>query len=91
MDRVSERVKKSTEDAFENTVTGYDSVSVLRSNVNMSESNVDYAMLPVWLLTTKWKDQNFLFAMNGQTGKFVGDLPVDKGLFWKWFVLGMVM
>ena len=87
LDRVSERVKKSTEDAFENTVTGYDSVSVLRSNVNMSESNVDYAMLPVWLLTTKWKDQNFLFAMNGQTGKFVGDLPVDKSLFWKWFAL----
>ena len=23
--------------------------------------------------------------MNSQTGKFVGDLPVDKGLYWKWF------
>ena len=21
--------------------------------------------------------------MNGQTGKFVGDLPLDKGAFWK--------
>ena len=27
----------------------------------------------------KWNGQNYLFAMNGQTGKFVGDLPVDKG------------
>ena len=35
-------------------------------------------MLPVWLLNTKWKDKNFLFAMNAQTGKMVGDLPVDK-------------
>ena len=26
--------------------------------------------------------------MNGQTGKMVGDLPVDKGLFWK-YLLGI--
>ena len=24
--------------------------------------------------------------MNGQTGKFVGNLPVDKGIFAKWFI-----
>ena len=23
--------------------------------------------------------------MNGQTGKFVGNLPVDKKAYWKWF------
>lgn len=42
-----------------------------------------YALLPVWLLTTKWRDRNYLFAMNGQTGKFVGELPTDNGLFWR--------
>ena len=36
---------------------------------------MSYALLPVWMLSTRWKDQNFLFAMNGQTGKLVGDLP----------------
>ena len=25
--------------------------------------------------------------MNGQTGKFVGDLPLDKGAYWKYFIL----
>jgi hypothetical protein len=24
--------------------------------------------------------------MNGQTGKFVGNLPIDWGAFWKWFL-----
>ncbi len=85
LDRVSERVKKSTEDAFRDTVVGYDSVRAVRSNIHMQNSEVDYAMLPIWLLSTRWKDENYLFAMNGQTGKFVGDLPVDKGLYWKWF------
>ena len=49
------------------------------------ESGMKYALLPVWMLSTRWKDQNFLFAMNGQTGKLVGDLPVDKGKYLAWF------
>ena len=41
-----------------------------------------YALLPVWLLNTRWKDKDYLFAMNGQTGKLVGDLPVSKAKYW---------
>ena len=37
------------------------------------------------MLHTRWKEQNFLFAMNGQTGKLIGDLPVDKGRVAAWF------
>ena len=44
-----------------------------------------YGLLPVWLLTTKWNGQTFLFAMNGQTGKFVGHLPTDKKKKWAYF------
>ena len=44
-----------------------------------------YALCPVWVLNTRWKDQNYIFAMNGQTGKMAGDLPMDKGKMWKWF------
>ena len=42
-------------------------------------------MLPVWLLNTKWEGKDYLFAMNGQTGKLVGDLPVDRKRFWATF------
>jgi hypothetical protein len=38
-------------------------------------------------MTTTWRDKTYLFAMNGQTGKFVGDLPTDWGIFWKWFAI----
>ena len=36
------------------------------------------------MLHTKWQDQDYLFAMNGQTGKLIGDLPVSKGKFTAW-------
>lgn len=54
----------------------------------MSEKSdkAKYALFPVWLLSTSWRGENYLFAMNGQTGKFVGDLPVDKGAARKWML-----
>ena len=36
----------------------------------------------VWILNTTWKGKKYIFAMNGQTGKIVGDLPADNGAFW---------
>jgi len=83
--RANERINASTEDAFRNTVIGYKSVTREYSNINLIRGDVKYVLMPVWLLSTKWNGKNFLFAMNGQTGKLVGDLPVDRGKFWGWF------
>ncbi|MGN1480826.1 hypothetical protein [Porcipelethomonas sp.] len=84
--RANERIKKSTEEAFRNTVMGYATVNSVYSNISYSNSQSHYALLPVWILNTTWNDQKFIFAMNGQTGKFVGNLPTDKKLFWSWFL-----
>ena len=34
-------------------------------------------MLPVWFLNYKYKGKDYEFAMNGQTGKIEGYLPVS--------------
>ena len=83
--RANERIRASTVASFESTVTGYDTVTTQRVNLQLENGLVRYALLPVWLLTTQYKGQNYTFAMNGQTGRFVGDLPMDKGAFWKWW------
>ena len=82
--RAHERIKRSTEDAFAATVRGYTSVTPVSSSVQMQNGVSKYALYPVWLLTTSWKGKKYHFAMNGQTGKFAGDLPVDWGAFFKW-------
>lgn len=84
-ERANQRIRHSTEDAFTATVTGYASVHVEYADIHLEKGDIQYALLPVWMLTTKWKDKNYLFAMNGQTGKLIGDLPVDRGLYWGWF------
>ena len=83
--RANERIKNSTIDLFRDTVKGYSTVSVASSNINLQNGSVKYALLPVWTLNTKYKDEIYSFAMNAQTGKFIGKLPISWGKFWGMF------
>lgn len=87
VDRANLRIKQSTEQEFAGTVKGYSSVVAEDSNISFEHAEAKYALYPVWLLNTTWNGQKFVFAMNGQTGKFVGDLPMDKSLRNKYFLL----
>ena len=84
IERANERVKRSAEETFASTVQGYDTVTTESSHIQLSNGRAKYALYPVWLLTTAWNGNKYTFAMNGQTGKFVGDLPVDKSAAAKW-------
>ncbi len=82
--RANERVKRSTEEAFAQTVVGYATLVPENSNITLRGGKAKYALLPVWILNTNWNGEKYVFAMNGQTGKFVGNLPVDKAAATKW-------
>ena len=84
IDRANQRIRNSTEEAFAATVTGYTSVMPVSSNISLQNGRARYALYPVWILNTQWNGQKFTFGINGQTGKIVGDLPMDKGKFWTW-------
>ena len=87
IERANIRIKKSTEDNFRSTVKGYDTVTVEQSSVQFHDGSAKYALYPVWILNTTWNGKQYRFAMNGQNGKFVGDLPVDKKAANRWMIL----
>lgn len=93
--RAQNRVTNSTIDQFKTTVKGYTSVTVSSSNLDIEKKTTDYVLLPVWMLNIKYKDKMHLFAMNGQTGKMVGDIPIDnkKRLLYAAgsFILGLIV
>ena len=91
IERANERVKKSVEEAFKKTVTGYESVSIDKNQIQLKNAEVKYALYPVWLLNISWNGTVYKFAMNGETGKFVGNLPLDKGQAVKKFLLIMTI
>ena len=63
---------------------GYTTVTPVSTNISLSGGKAKYALYPVWMLTTQWNGKTYTFAMNAQTGKIVGDLPMDKALYRKW-------
>lgn len=84
-ERADQRAENSTVSVMNTTTGGFTTVLPESKNVRLKRGGVKYALLPVWMLSTRWKGQSFLFAMNGQTGKLIGDLPVDKSRYWAWF------
>lgn len=83
--RADLRFENTILDDLSSTVSGYSSVSMTNKKVKLTRGEVKYALFPVWMLSTKWNGEIYTFAMNGQTGKMVGDLPVDKGKLFGYF------
>lgn len=85
--RARKRVETTCEENLQETAKGYTGLRTSGSSVDVGWSNVAYALLPVWMLHTKWNGNDYLFAMNGQTGRFIGDLPIDQGKVMRRFLL----
>lgn len=76
--RADKRVETSAIDVLRSSVEGYDAVEMENAAVKKDVGKVSYAMVPVWILTTRYQDKPYTFMMNGQTGKVVGSLPYDS-------------
>ena len=83
--RANDRIRTTSECTLRSTVLGYDTVRTVSCNIQLSDNKAHYALYPVWLLQTWYKGEIYHFAMNGQTGKLVGDLPVSWGRFFGWW------
>ncbi len=90
--RASERVQNTFRDKMRDAAQkDYDSLSQKNETIRISDTKTEYAMLPVWMLSTKFEGKVYSFAMNGQTGQVAGSLPVDKGEYRKQFALGALV
>ena len=88
--RANERNRTSVAALMNGTVGGYSSCMPAKTQIQLQHGQVRQVLLPVWMLNTLWRDQTYTFAMNGQTGNFIGDLPTDKGKFWR-ILLGLTL
>ena len=77
LQRAEKRVVNSAKQKTKDTVK-HDEVTEKHGDYKVNYTKKKYAMLPIWYLTTSWQGKQWNFAMNGQTGKFTGDLPIDN-------------
>ena len=84
MQRAQQRIERSAEETLNSSLAGYDTYTAHGKKIEITDARYRYALYPVWLLNTQFNGKTYTFAMNGQTGKLVGDLPEDKGAFWRY-------
>lgn len=78
--RIQKRAVQACDQLLRKSMVNYTSVSVTRSDIKVLQTKWEYMMLPVWFMTYQYGGKIYEFALNGQTGKFVGTPPVSK---WK--------
>lgn len=79
IDRVNARVASTCQTELGKTVAPlYTTYYLTHSNIsNREKGSVRYAMMPVWIMATRFRGKVYEFVMNGQTGKVVGAVPIS--------------
>lgn len=84
-ERVRQRVNATMESMIATSLAGFSTAIPSSKQTHVEHGTAKYVLLPVWMLTTKYRDKTYLFAMNGQTGKMTGTLPVCPKRSAAWF------
>lgn len=76
-EKIADRIVNTGHDKLIDTCSSYNRIEEEDFKHEIQYDDVEYALLPTWLLYCTYKNKKYLFAMNGQTGKFIGNLPID--------------
>ena len=70
----------------------YDKFTIKENLSRIDSMEANYALLPVWFLSYKYRNKYYYFAMNGQTGEVAGQVPVSpvKKMMFFFIVLGIL-
>jgi hypothetical protein len=72
------RAKTSASGVMKDSMVNYGSVRITNNTISGNKSNTEYVLLPVWMVNVKYMNKYYTFAMNGQTGEIVGNIPLNK-------------
>lgn len=76
---VQTRINGYCQQLMKDTASGYSAVQIQNYNDKIDLENWNYTLLPVWVVTYKYRGKILPFAVNGQTGKTYGELPTSAG------------
>lgn len=74
----SNRIEDDSKNYLKGLMKGYATLIPKENNNQITVNKTKYVFLPVFVLNIKYNDKIYHFAMNGQTKKMVGEIPVDK-------------
>lgn len=77
---IEKELSSYSEDLLKETVGSFSTFVTKQKQVELTAEKEDYLLLPVWLVTYRSNEADkkiYYYAMNGQTGKVSGILPIS--------------
>jgi DNA-directed RNA polymerase subunit RPC12/RpoP len=62
---------------LQESIQGYSEVRTQQNQVDLTLKKWAYALFPTWVMTYHYQGKTYVYAVNGQTGKACGELPVS--------------
>jgi len=85
--RAKTRFEGSAENKIRDSLRRYSTVRRIINKKRVDNVSSRYGLLPVWLLFSSYKEKQYIYAMNGQTGKIIGNLPIDGSKIFKFWAV----
>lgn len=77
-DRILNRMERYAKETAVMSLHEYDKVDIGACGVRPYDIEQSYSLYPIWFLNYKYNGGNYRIAINGQSGKVDGYLPVDR-------------
>lgn len=84
--RAKAKIDSYIRNYINSTTSEYTSVRTKNIDLDTKNKSAYYTLLPVWVVYYDYKGKEYFFAMNGQTGKVVGQPPISKKKVVQWFL-----
>ncbi|MEK0285512.1 TFIIB-type zinc ribbon-containing protein [Caldifermentibacillus hisashii] len=83
--RVKTKIQSFIDSYIHSTVSGYATFIPEQKEIESKKTKSYYVLLPIWMVTYHYRGKDYIFAMNGQTGKVVGKPPISRAKVAGWF------
>ena len=76
--KIVESVERYTKILISNTISEFNNIDEKDNKIEIISKEMSYTLLPAWILTYQYEGKTYVFAVNGQTGKSFGELPINN-------------
>lgn len=76
---IEDRVRGYADQLVRESFHAYSDTELEREDVHPEPVSWRYTLMPAWILTYLYMGKTYIYAVNGQTGKAHGELPVARG------------
>lgn len=81
-DRAIAKVNNDANEFINATVKGYSSLGQVKKDIRNTKTGTEYALMPIWRYTYRYRNKNYQFYVNAQTGKVSGKVPLSARRIW---------